>query len=149
MNPMLNQRLRLTLVFFAVLLLVCITGVLSLVVIIRNVPPNIDPTKAVLAYYNALRNKEYNQADTYFDPQGIIDVDGKGQLVSVKLIMNLYGKKSTLKSYNIVKKSFFSQNTVIVFADITRSGQNQPYEVHLLLQFQEGNGWKIIYVDGL
>jgi hypothetical protein len=149
MNPMLNQRLRLTLVFFAVLLLVCITGVLSLVVIIRNVPPNIDPTKAVLAYYNALRNKEYNQADTYFDPQGIIDVDGKGQLVSVKLIMILYGKKSTLKSYNIVKKSFFSQNTVIVFADITRSGQNQPYEVHLLLQFQEGNGWKIIYVDGL
>ena len=145
---MLNQRLCLTLVFSAVLLLACIAGILSLVIIIRNVPSNIDPTKTILAYYKALQNKDYNQAHTYFDPQGTIDVDRKGQLVSVKLLMILDGQKSTLKSYNIVKKSFFSQNTALVFADIMRSDQNQPYEVHLLLQ-QEGNGWKIIYVDGL
>lgn len=149
---MLNQRLWLTLVFSAVLLLACIAGVLSIVLYIRILPPvpalTIDPTKTVLAYYNALRNKDYNQAHTYFDPQGTIDVDRKGQPVSVGLLRNLDRQQTPLQSYSIVKKSFFSQNTVIVFADITRSGQGQSYEVHLLLQ-QEGNGWKIIYVDGL
>ena len=149
---MLNQRFWLTLVFSAVLLLACIVGVLSVVLYLHNlpVPPIIppDPTRTFQAYYNALKNKDYNKAHTYFDPRGTIDFDGKGQPVSVGLLRNLDRQQSLLQSYKIVKKSFFSQNTALVFADITRSGQNQPYEVHLLL-LQEGNGWKIIYVDGL
>lgn len=149
---MLNHRLWLKLVFSAVLLLACIAGVLNVVLYIHNVPPPIiippDPTSTVQKYYNALKHKDYNQAHTYFDPQGTIYVDRKGQPVSVELFRNLDKQQATLQSYSIVKKSFFSRNTVMVFADITRSGQDQPYEVHLLLQ-QEGNGWKIIYVDGL
>jgi len=146
---MLNQRFWLTLVFSAILLLACIAGVLSVTLYIHNlpiIPP--DPTRTVQAYYNALKNKDYNQAHTYFDPRGTIDFDRKSQPVSVGLLRNLDRQQALLQSYRIVNKSFFSQNTVLVFADITRSGQNQPYEVHLLLQ-QEGNGWKIIYVDGL
>ena len=148
---MLNQRFWLTLVFSAVLLLACIAGVLSVVLYIHNlpiIPP--DPTRTVQAYYNALNNKNYDQAHTYFDPRGTIGFDRKGQPVSVGLIRNLDRQQALLQGYRIIKiyKSFISQNTVLVFADITRSGQNQPYEVHLFLQ-QEGNGWKIIYVDGL
>ncbi len=160
---MLNQRPGLILGFFVVLLLACVAGVLSVTLYIQNVTAGSSgncstrgvtsitasyPTVTVREYLDALKNKDYNRACTYFDPKGTIDVGKKSQLVSAELLKSLDTKKGTLISYRIVNTLVTSENTIVIVVDVKRSDQNQPYKLHLSLR-QEVGGWKIIHGDGL
>jgi hypothetical protein len=142
---MLNQRPGLILGFLVVFLLACVAGILSVTLFFQNVS---GPTVTVQEYFNALKNKDYNRAYTYFDPKGTINDGKKDQPVSSKLLNSLDEKKGALKSYSIVNTLVSPGNTVIIVVDVRRSNQNQPYKLHLSLR-EEAGGWKIIREDGI
>ncbi len=160
---MLNQRPVLIFGFLVVFLLACVAGILSLTLFIQNVVAGSGmncsthgmisntpsaPTVTVQEYFDALKNKDYNRACTYFDPKGTINVGKKGQPVSTELLKSLAAKKGALKSYSIVNTLVSSGNTVVIVVNVRRSNQNQLYELHLSLR-QEAGGWKIMNEDGI
>src|SRR6266852_4200682 len=125
---MLNQRPGLIFGFFVVFLLACVVGILSLTLFIQNVVAGSSmncsnrglisntpsaPTVTVQEYFDALKNKDYNRACTYFDPKGTINVGKKGQPVSTELLKSLAAKKGALKSYSIVAMSTGTGNIVV------------------------------------